>query len=150
MGGLEDELRLVAWCVLSEAASEKCIEAEVTHTLIEQVLEAAVDVHCHFTVLVMALATAFRLWQAQLTISSTQETDTRPCLNTALLRGEGTTRWCLRLKQENRNKVIVFFADVYGIFHLAELVILSGVLLHQLPSHLGSRQAILQRYESSP
>jgi hypothetical protein len=112
--------------------------------------EAAVVVHCHFTVLVMALATAFRLWQAKPAISPAQETDTRPSLSTALLGGEGTARWRLRLKQENRDKVIVFFADAYGIFHLAELAILSGVRLHRLPSHLGSRQAIFQRYEISP
>jgi hypothetical protein len=78
------------------------------------------------------------------------ETDTHPSLSTALLGGEGTARWCLRLKEENRDKVIVFFRDTYGIFHLAELAILSGVRLHRLPSHLGSPQAILQRYEISP
>src|SRR5712692_7653625 len=99
--------------------------------------EAAVVVHCHFTVLVMTLATAFRLWQAQQAISPAQETDTRPSLSTALLGGEGTARWRLRLKEENRDKVIVFFADTYGIFHLAELAILSRVRLHRLPSHLG-------------
>jgi len=112
--------------------------------------EAAVVVHCHFTVLVMALATAFRLWQAKPAISPAQETDTRPSLSTALLGGEGTARWRLRLKQENRDKVIVFFADAYGIFHLAELAILSGVRLHRLPSDLGSPQAILERYDISP
>jgi hypothetical protein len=36
-------------------------------------------------------------------------------LSTALLEGEGTARWRLRLKEENRDKVIVFVADVYGI-----------------------------------
>jgi len=112
--------------------------------------EAAVVVHCHFTVLVMALATAFRLWQAQQALSPAQETDTPPSLSTALLGGEGTARWRLRLKEENRDKVIVFFADTYGIFHLAELAILSRVRLHRLPSHLGSPQAILQRYDISP
>jgi Transposase DDE domain len=112
--------------------------------------EAAVVVHCHFTVLVMALATAFRLWQAQQAISPAQETDTRPSLSTALLGGEGTARWRLRLKVENRDKVLIFFADAYGIFHLAELAILSGVRLHRLPSHLGSPQAILQHYGISP
>src|SRR6266702_2684966 len=111
--------------------------------------EAAVVVHCHFTVLVMALATAFRLWQAQQALSPAQETDTPPSLSTALLGGEGTARWRLRLKEENRDKVIVFFADTYGIFHLAELAILSRVRLHRLPSHLGSPQAILQRYDIS-
>ncbi len=112
--------------------------------------EAAVVVHCHFTVLVMALATAFRLWQAQQALSPAQETDTPPSLSTALLGGEGTARWRLRLKEENRDKVIVFFADVYGIFHLAELAVLSGLRLQRLPSQLGSPKAILERYGISP
>jgi DDE family transposase len=112
--------------------------------------EAAVVVHCHFTVLVMALATAFRLWQAQQASLPAHETNTHSSVSTALLGGEGTARWRLRLKEENRDKVIVFFRDAYGIFHLAELAILSGVRLHRLPASLGSPQAILQRYDISP
>src|SRR3989441_1754175 len=112
--------------------------------------EAAVVVHSHFTLLVMGLSTAFRLSQAQPAAVSTQERETHPSLSTALLGGEGTARWRLRLKEENRDKVIVFLGEVYGIFHLAELAILSGMRLHRLPSHLGSRQTILQRYGLSP
>jgi Transposase DDE domain len=108
--------------------------------------EAAVIVHVHFTMLVMALCTAFRLWQAKLATAPTQQTESRPSLSSALLGGEGTARWRLRLKEENRDKVIVFRAQVYGIFHLAELAILTGIRLHRLPSHLGSRQAILEQY----
>src|SRR5438876_2596840 len=111
--------------------------------------EAAVGVHCHFTLLVMGLCTAFRLWQAQQaqpTLSPMQETAPLPSLSSALLGGEGASRWRLRLKEENRDKVIVFFEDAYGIFHLVELAILTGIRLHRLPSHLGSRQTILQRY----
>lgn len=108
--------------------------------------EAAVIVHVHFTLLVMALCTAFRLWQAQQAAPSPPPTEVGPSLSTALLGGEGTARWRLRLKQENRDKIIVFLADAYGIFHLAELAILTGMRLHRLPSHLGSRQAILERY----
>jgi hypothetical protein len=112
--------------------------------------EAAVVVHVHFTLLVMALCTAFRLWQAQQAMPPTQPTTTRPSLNTTLLGGEGTARWRLRLKEENRDKVIVFVGEAYGIFHLAELAILTGMRLHRLPSHLGDRQTILQRYGISP
>ena len=110
--------------------------------------EAAVIVHVHFTVLVMALCTAFRLWQAQQAAASEsqQQAESPPTLSMALLGGEGTARWRLRLKEENRDKVIVFLAQAYGIFHLAELAILTGIRLHRLPSHLGSRQAILERY----
>ena len=112
--------------------------------------EAAVVVHCHFTVLVMALATAFRLWQAQQASLPAHETDTHSRVSTALLGGEGTARWRLRLKEENRDKVIVFFRDAYGIFHLAEPAILSGVRLHRLPASLGSPLEIFQRYDISP
>jgi len=108
--------------------------------------EAAVIVHVHLTLLVMALCTAFRLWQAHQAAPPTPQTENRPSLSTALLDGEGTARWRLRLKEQNRDKVIVFLADAYGIFHLAELAILTGMRLHRLPSRLGSRQAILQRY----
>jgi len=66
--------------------------------------EAAVVVHCYFTLAVIGLCTAFRLWQAQpVTIPVPA-----PSLSTALLQGEGTARWRLRLKEENRDKVLVF------------------------------------------
>jgi hypothetical protein len=112
--------------------------------------EAAVVVHCHFTLLVMGLSTAFRLWQAKPASAPTSQQETGASLSTALLEGEGTARWRRRLKEENRDKVIVFLGEAYGIFHLAELAVLSGMHLHRLPSHLGSRQAILQRYGISP
>ncbi len=112
--------------------------------------EAAVVVHCYFTLLVMALCTAFRLWQAKSATTPTAQTQTSPTLSTTLLGGEGTARWRLRLKEENRDKVIVFFDDAYGIFHLAELAILTGMRLRRLPPHLASPQAVLQRYGISP
>ena len=55
--------------------------------------EAAVVVHCHFTLLVMGLCTAFRLWQAQSALSPTAQTAVHANLSTALLGGEGTARW---------------------------------------------------------
>ena len=98
----------------------------------------------------MALCTAFRLWQAQQTVRLTQQTELPACVSTALLAGEGTARWRLRLKEEKRDKVIVFVGQVYGIFHLAELAVLSGLRLQRLPPQLGSRQAILERYGITP
>jgi hypothetical protein len=112
--------------------------------------EAAVIVHCHFTLLVMGLCTAFRLWQAQLaTTESSLQTQEVP-ISTALLGGEGTARWRMRLKEENRDHVIVFLDDAYGIFHLAELAVLSGLRLRRLPASLGSSHDILLRYGISP
>jgi len=103
--------------------------------------EAAVVVHCFFTVAVMALCTAFRFWKAQ------QESQPP---ETTLLGGEGTERWRRRLKAENRDKVIVFLGEHYGIFQVAELAVLSGLRIKSLPQELGSSQAILARYGLSP
>ncbi|MFL5697593.1 MAG: hypothetical protein ACJ797_10915, partial [Ktedonobacteraceae bacterium] len=90
------------------------------------------------------------LWQAQQALSPTPETAPVADLSSALLEGEGTARWRLRLKEENRDKVIVFFEQAYGIFHLAELAVLSGLRLRRLPSPLGSRHDILRRYGIMP
>jgi hypothetical protein len=112
--------------------------------------EAAVVVHCFFTLLVMGLCTAFRLWQAQTASSPTPQTTLQPTLSSALLNGEGTARWRKRLQEENRDKIIVFIGQAYGIFHLAEFAILTHLPLRRLPSSLGSPQAILQHFDISP
>ena len=96
--------------------------------------EAAVVVHCFFTLLVMALCTAFRLWQAKVATAatSTSSTEVLPSLSSALLGGEGTARWRQRLREENRDKIIVFIGHTYGIFHLAEFAILTHLPLRRL------------------
>jgi hypothetical protein len=111
---------------------------------------AAVVVHCHFTLVVMGLCTAFRLWQVQQASTPTSHTSLQPSLSTALLGGEGTARWRQRLREENRDKIIVFIGQAYGIFHLAEFAILTHLPLRRLPAALGSPQAVLQRFGLSP
>jgi hypothetical protein len=66
------------------------------------------------------------------------------------LGGEGAERWRRRLKEENRDRVIVFVGDRYGIFHLAELSVLTGIRLKTLPAHLGTWQDVLARYGLAP
>ena len=112
--------------------------------------EAAVVVHCFFTLLVMALCTAFRFWQAQAASTPTLATEVLPTLSSALLGGEGTARWRQRLREENRDKLIVFIGQAYGIFHLAEFAILTHLPLRRLSPSLGSPQAVLQRFGISP
>jgi hypothetical protein len=63
-----------------------------------------------------------------------------------LLDGQGIQRWRRQLQQENRDKLIVFMDDQYGIFDTHEFLVLTGVPLTQIPSHLGSREDILRRY----
>ncbi len=112
--------------------------------------EAAVVVHCHLTLLVMGMTTAFRLWQKQHATASTSPTAVLPTLSSALLGGEGIARWRKRLEEENRDKIIVFIAQDYGIFHLTEFAVLTHVPIRLLPSPLGSPQAVLQRFGISP
>jgi len=112
--------------------------------------EAAVVVHCHLTLLVMGLTTAFRLWQKQQATAPTALTEVLPTLSSALLGGEGITRWRKRLEEENRDKIIVFIGQDYGIFHLAEFAVLTHVPIRRLPSALGSPQAVLHRFGISP
>ena len=112
--------------------------------------QAAVVVHCHLTLLVMGLTTAFRVWQKQQATAPTALTEVLPTLSSALLGGEGITRWRKRLEEENRDKIIVFIGQDYGIFHLAEFAVLTHVPIRRLPSSLGSPQAVLQRFGISP
>ncbi len=112
--------------------------------------EAAVVVHCHLTLLVMGLTTAFRLWQKQQATVPPAQTEVLPTLSSALLGGEGIVRWRKRLQEENRDKIIVCIGQDYGIFHLAEFAILTHLPIRILPSFLGSPQAVLQRFGISP
>src|SRR5438552_7068079 len=112
--------------------------------------EAAVIVHGHLTLLVMGLTTAFRLWQKQQVTAPTALATVLPTLSSALLGGEGIARWRKRLEEENRDKIIVFIGQDYGIFHLAEFALVTHLPLRRLPSSLGSPQAVLQRFGISP
>jgi hypothetical protein len=91
----------------------------------------AVRVHVMFTLLMFALATAYR-WPCE-------QADTR---------GEpiGWQRWRRQLLEETRDLVIVFAQDDDGIFHLAEYSLLVGVNLKERPPGIGTRQQILAKY----
>jgi hypothetical protein len=92
----------------------------------------AVRVHVVFTLLMFALATAYRL----------------QCEREA--RGHepvGWQRWRRQLLEQSRDKVIVFAQGYYGIFHLAEYSLLLGVKLKDVPPEIGSRQQVLAKYE---
>lgn len=113
-----------------------------------QKTEPAVVLHVVFTLAVMALATAYRLWSRQQELA--EEEILPPSY--ALLGGEGTTTWRRRLLEENRDKVIVFVGACYGIFHVAEFSILAGLRIKPkgLPPELGSPADILARYGLPP
>ena len=72
--------------------------------------------------------------------------DLNPLLSHPLLDGQGPQRWRRQLQQENRDKLIVFIENSYGIFDTHEFLVLTGVPLRTIPPHLGSREDILRRY----
>jgi hypothetical protein len=63
-----------------------------------------------------------------------------------LLEGQGLQRWRHQLRQENRDKLIVFIADRYAIFDTHEFLVLTRVPVSRIPPQFGSRDDILRRY----
>jgi hypothetical protein len=84
-----------------------------------------------FTLLMFALATAYRWQREQFDIG------TEPV---------GWQRWRRRLLQQNRDKVIVFAQGCYGIFPMAEFALLLGVKLKDVPPGIGTQQELLAKY----
>jgi hypothetical protein len=88
-------------------------------------------VHVMFTLLMFALATAYRLQCEQ-----------------AAVGGEpiGWQRWRRQLLEQPRDHVIVFAGDYYGIFHIAEYSLLLGGRRKDVPPGIGTRQEMLAKY----
>jgi DDE family transposase len=121
----DDDRSLIENCCIKEAKQQW----ELGHP--PQKTDRAVRVHVMFTLLMFALATAYRL----------------ACEREA--RGEepvGWQRWRRQLLEQTRDQVIVFAQGYYGIFHLAEYSLLLGVKLKDIPPDIGSRQQVLAKY----
>jgi hypothetical protein len=121
----DDDRSLIENCCIKEAKQQ----GDLGHP--PQKNDRAVRVHVMFTLLMFALATAYRL----------------ECEREARA-GEpvGWQRWRRQLLEQTRDKVIVFAQGTYGIFHLAEYSLLVGVKLKDWPPGLGPRQDILTKY----
>jgi hypothetical protein len=91
----------------------------------------AVRVHVIFTLLMFALATAYRLQCEQ------ADTGKEPV---------GWPRWRRQLLQQNRDTGIVFAQGGYGIFPMAEFALLVGVKLTDVPPGIGTHQEVLATY----
>ncbi len=120
-----DDRSLIENCCIKEAKQQW----ELGHP--PQKTDRAVRVHVLFTLLIFALATAYRL----------------RCEREAM-GGEpvGWQRWRRQLLEQTREQVIVFAQGYYGIFHLAEYSLLLGVKLKDVPPGIGTRQEILAKY----
>ncbi len=91
----------------------------------------AVRVHVVFTLLMFALAPAYRLQCER------EDRGSEPV---------GWQRWRRQLLEQTRERVIVFAQGHYGIFHLAEYSLLLGVKRKAVPPPIGSRQQVLATY----
>jgi hypothetical protein len=91
----------------------------------------AVHVHVLVTLLLFALATAYRLQAEQ------DDLGKEPV---------GWQRWRRQLLEKTRDHVIVFAQDCYGIFHMAEYSLLLGVRLKHVPPGIATHQDILANY----
>jgi hypothetical protein len=120
-----DDRSLIENCCIKETKQQW----ELGHP--PQKTERAVRVHVMFTLLMFALATAYRL----------------QCEREAMGREPvGWQRWRRQLLEQTREKVIVFAQGHYGIFHLAEYSLLVGVKLKDRPPGVGTLQDLLVRY----
>ena len=121
----DDDRSLIEHCCIKETKQQW----DLGHP--PQKTERAVRVHVVFTLLMFALATAYRLLCEQ------EATGGEPV---------GWQRWRRQLLQQTRDQVIVFAQGYYGIFHIAEYSLLLGVRLKDTPPGIGTRQEILAKY----
>ncbi len=120
-----DERSLIENCCIKESKQQWALGHPPKKS------ERGVKVHVLFTLVMFALATAYRL------MCQEAELGKEPV---------GWQRWRRQLLQQNRDKVIVFAGDCYGIFHLAEYSILLGLNLKELPLGMESREAVLAKF----
>jgi hypothetical protein len=120
-----DDRSLIENCCIKEAKQQWDLKHPPQKTA------RAVRVHVMFTLLMFALATAYRLQGEG-----------------EALRGEpvGWQRWRRQLLEQTRDQVIVFAQGYYGIFHIAEFVLLMGVRLKDVPPGIGTRHDLLAKY----
>ena len=99
--------------------------------------EQAMTVHIFFTLSVFALSNAFQQWNKKKQKKEQEEQE-----KNAL----GIIRRRREIALENKDKVIVFVEDKYGIFYMAEVLILLGVEVKELPEGTTSRNKIFKKY----
>jgi Transposase DDE domain len=120
-----DDRSLIENCCIKEAKQQW----DLGHP--PQKSARAVRVHVMFTLLMFALATAYR-WQYEKAALGEEPV--------------GWQRWRRQLLEQSRDKVIVFAQGYYGIFHVAEYSLLLGAKLKDVPPEIGTLEEVLAKY----
>ena len=90
--------------------------------------------HLILTMSVFALINAYRQWTEK---QYAMIKNGKEC---------GLERFWKKLKSENRNKVIIFVDDMYGIIDVAECMLLLNVKVKDFETMETSRKEILERW----
>ncbi|PJB39575.1 MAG: hypothetical protein CO108_17005 [Deltaproteobacteria bacterium CG_4_9_14_3_um_filter_63_12] len=96
--------------------------------------EAGVRVHAYFVFLCMALVAAFRLHKAKTDDAERRGQET------------GITRYRRKLEMLNRDKLVVFCGESFGIFRSWEFILLLGVTVRERAVMGETAQTVLRRY----
>ena len=103
-----------------------------------QKTERALSIHTLFTLAVFALTNAYRRWSEEREKEESQD---------FLL---GIRRWREKVSMKSKDKGLVFTGDYYGIFWLAEIMVLLDVKVRDMPPKAGAPKEILARYGIKP
>jgi hypothetical protein len=134
--------------------------------------EAGVTVHVYLTYAAMALTRCYKMETQEETVPRASTSSSvapggrppnslvtsaalQPCPDAGRTLAQprlnlGMERYRLDLKVQNRNKVILFKGDSYGILHVQEMAMLSGVNLRERSPGVGSREETYQKYGLEP
>ena len=126
-----DERSIIENCLFKEAKTGWHIKHSPQKT------EEAMLIHTFFTLTIFALTNAYREWAKE-----QEEEELIDTQNPSL----GIRRWRQEIKRKGKNKAVVFIEDTYGIFWLAEIMVLSGVKVKDIPRQAGTREEIFKRY----
>jgi hypothetical protein len=121
--------------------------------------EGAYTTHVFITLAVYACVTAYRGRCEQEEKAEAAAAKKPPARASTVAKGtaeeirrpvEAIRHYRKRLTRENKGKVWVQVGEVYGILHLAELSILSGIRLKEVPRDVGTREDVFRRYGLEP
>jgi hypothetical protein len=90
--------------------------------------------HCIFTMSIFALMNAYKQW-AEKQYSAIK--DGQEC---------GLKRFWKQLKAQNRDKVIVFKDNLFGVLDIAECMLLLNVKVNEFENHDEKQKEVLERY----
>jgi Transposase DDE domain len=121
----DDDRSLIENCDIKESKQPWSLKPPPQNTA------RAVRVHVMFTLLMFALATAYRRQCEQAYIGSDPVS---------------WQRWRCQLLEQTRDHVIVVAEGYYGIFHIAEYSLLIGVNIKDRPPGISTRRQILTKY----